>query len=264
MRAARAPSVTWLSIAAAWLVFAVYGVLFGALLWGLTGSTPGDVFRSPRTWFSLRLSLVTATVAAVLAMLVGIPAGYALSRCRFSGRKVLDALLELPMIVSPAALGALLLIFFSSPAGQWLQRHTVQVVFTAAGVVLAQVITVLGVAVRLSKAAFDGVPAELETVARTLGARPWRVWQTVTLPLARRSLAAAFLISWAKALGEFGATIMVAGSMALRTETLPIAIYLRLASADISGAVMIIAVLVTVGLGVSYVARRLLGDWPHA
>ncbi len=244
---------------AALAVLALYGGLILSLGWFLDASVLRSAVQSERTFFSVRLSLLTATVAASLALLLAIPAAYALSRYRFRGRELVDTLLEFPIIVSPAALGAMLLIFFNNPLGEWLQDHLLRFVFAFAGIVLAQFITILGVAVRLLKASFDEVPGELETVARTLGATPRHAFFTIALPLARRGLIAAFILAWAKALGEFGATIMVAGTMALRTETLPVAIFMRLASADIEGTVALILVLVSIGLAALYATRRLLG-----
>jgi molybdate transport system permease protein len=247
------------SIVAALAVLVLYGGLIVSLGWFLDGTAVRGAVQSERTMFSVRLSLMAATLAAGLAMLVAVPAAYALSRYRFRGRELVDTILEFPIIVSPAALGAMLLIFFNNPLGEWIQQHLVRFVFAFAGIVLAQFVTILGVAVRLLKTSFDEVPAELETVARTLGATPRHAFFTVTLPLARRGLIAAFILAWAKALGEFGATIMVAGTMAMRTETLPVAIYLRLASADIEGTVALILVLVCIGLAALYVTRRMLG-----
>lgn len=237
----------------------LYGGLVLSLAWFLDGATLGAALQSERTLFSVRLSLLTATLAASLALGLAVPAAYALSRYRFWGRGLVDTVLEFPIIVSPAALGAMLLIFFNNPLGEWIQENTLRFVFTFSGIVLAQFVTILGVAVRLLKTSFDEVPVELETVARTLGATPRHALFTVTLPLARRGLVAAFILAWAKAFGEFGATIMVSGTMAMRTETLPVAIFLRLASADIEGTVALILVLVVIGLGALYAARRLLG-----
>lgn len=252
------------TVAAAWTVLLVYGGLLVSLGWFLNGAALAEALRSPRTLFSIRLSLLAATLAATLALFLAVPAAYALSRHRFPGRELVDTLLEFPIIVSPAALGAMLLIFFNNPVGTWIQEHWARFVFSFAGIVLAQFVTVLGVAVRTLKTAFDEVPVELETVARTLGATPFHACWTITLPLARRGLVAAFLLAWAKALGEFGATIMVAGTMAFRTETLPIAIFLRLATADLEGTVALILVLVSIGLTILYTVRRLLARAPHA
>lgn len=252
------------TVAAALSVLLLYGGLILSLGWFLDSAALGSAVQSERTLFAVRLSLVAATLAASLAMLLAVPAAYALSRYRFRGRELVDTILEFPIIVSPAALGAMLLIFFNNPLGEWIQDHLLRFVFTFAGIVLAQFVTILGVAVRLLKTSFDEVPAELETVARTLGATPRHAFFTITLPLARRGLIAAFILAWAKALGEFGATIMVAGTMAMRTETLPVAIFLRLASADIEGTVALILVLVAIGLAALYITRRLLGKAAYA
>ena len=246
------------SIAAALTVLALYAGLFVSLAFFLDGETLRATLFSERTVFSVRLSLMAATVATGLALLLAIPAAYALSRHEFPGKEATETVLEFPIIVSPAALGAIILIFFNNPLGEWIQENVVYFVFGFAGIVLAQFVTVLGLAVRMLKAAFDEVPVELETVARTLGAGPRHAFFTVTLPLAKNGLIAALILSWAKALGEFGATLMVAGSMAMRTETLPIAIFMRLSSADIEGTVALILVLVAIGLSALYVARRLL------
>jgi molybdate transport system permease protein len=252
------------TIIASLLVLALYGGLTVSLCWFLKLQVLRDTLTSSRTLFSIRLSLISATTAAFLAILLAIPAAYALSRYRFRFRELVDTILEFPIIVSPAALGAILLIFFNNPFGEWIQAQGMRFVFTFAGIVLAQFVTILGVAVRLLKTSFEEVPSELETVARSLGATPRHAFFTVTLPLARRGLLAAFILSWAKALGEFGATIMVAGTMAMRTETLPIAIYMRLANADIEGTVALILVLVATGLAALSLSRWLLGKVTHA
>lgn len=246
------------SIGAASAVLMLYGGLIVSLTWFLEGATLRETLLSERTLFSVQLSLMAATLATGLALLLAIPAAYALSRFEFFCKGAAETVLEFPIIVSPAALGAIILIFFNNPLGEWLQTHTFYFIFTFAGIVLAQFITILGLAVRMLKSAFDEVPVELETVARTLGGSPRHVFFTVTLPLARSGLVAATILTWAKAMGEFGATLMVAGSMAMRTETLPIAIYMRLSIADIEGTVALIIVLVTIGLTALYTARRML------
>lgn len=258
------PSGLRASIVAALAVLALYAGLIVSLFWFLDGAVLFRTLFSERSFFSIRLSLMAATVATTLALLLAIPAAYALSRHRFPGREATETVLEFPIIVSPAALGAIILIFFNNPVGEWIQEHVVYFVFGFAGIVLAQFVTILGLSVRMLKAAFDAVPVELETVARTLGASPRHVFFTVTLPLAKNGLIAAFILSWAKALGEFGATLMVAGSMAMRTETLPIAIFMRLSSADIEGTVALILILVAIGLAALFVARRLLTRGAHA
>ena len=246
------------SIGAALAVLVIYGGLIVSLAWFLDGQTLRETLLADRTLFSVGLSLLAATMATSIALLLAVPAAYALSRFTFFGQGAAETVLEFPIIVSPAALGAIILIFFNNPLGEWLQTNVMYFVFTFAGIVLAQFVTILGLAVRMLKTAFDEVPVELETVARTLGGTPRHVFFTLTLPLARNGLIAAFILTWAKAIGEFGATLMVAGSMAMRTETLPIAIYMRLSCADIEGTVALILVLVIIGLTALYAARRLL------
>lgn len=162
------------------------------------------------------------------------------------------------MIVSPVALGALILIFFNTPAGGFVQ-NSIQVVFTVYGILLAQFITTVGIATRLIKAAMDEIPARYEDAAKTLGASPFKAFLTVTLPLSRRGIVASSILTWAKALGEFGATITVAGSMAMKTETLPVAIFMRLASADIEGTAVLVLILIGIGLGLLYGVRLFAG-----
>lgn len=252
------------SIVAALAVLALYGGLIASLAWFFDVTSFTQAVSSERTLFSVRLSLLAATVSTFFALLLAIPAAYALSRFRFPGREAVDTVLEFPIIVSPAALGAIILIFFNNPLGEWVQANVINFVFAFAGIVLAQFITILGVAVRMLKTAFDEVPVELETVARTLGASHRHAFFSVTLPLARNGLIAAFILTWAKAIGEFGATLMVAGSMAMRTETLPIAIFMRLSSADIEGTVTLILVLIGIGLTALFIARRQLSRAVHA
>jgi molybdate transport system permease protein len=249
-----------ITIVSALAVLAIYGLLIASLFYFFDGSAVITALSSKRVLFSIQVSLVAATVATGFALLLAVPAAYALSRYQFRGREAVDAILEFPIIVSPAALGAIILIFFSNPVGAWMQENLVQFVFAFAGIVLAQFITVLGVAVRFIKSAFDQVPPHYETVARTLGASPARAFSTVCLPLARRGLLAAGVLAWAKAMGEFGATIMVAGTMAMRTETLPVAIYMRLSSADIEGTVALILVLLAIGLTALYAAKFLFRE----
>ncbi|HRR56548.1 MAG TPA: ABC transporter permease [Acidobacteriota bacterium] len=252
------PSLRTTTISAALLVLLFYVGLILSLGYFFSPSGLTSLWESERIRFTVRISLAAATLATALALVIAVPAGYALSRYSFRWRITADTILELPIIVSPAALGAMLLIFFNNPLGQWIQEHFLYFVFSFAGVVLAQFTTVLGLATRFVKTALDEVPVEFERVALSLGADPAKVFFTVSLPLARRGLLTAFVLCWAKAVGEFGATFTVAGSMAMRTETLPIAIYLRLATAQIESAVSLILLLLTIGLGALF-GVRLLG-----
>lgn len=243
------------TISAAFTVFCFYALLIASLGYFFKFDQVWQIWVSERTLFTIQLSLAAATLAAAFALVIAVPAAYALSRFEFRGRLLTDTVLEFPIIVSPAALGAILLIFFNNPLGQWIQDHLITFVFAFAGIVLAQFVTVLGIATRFVKTALDEIPAEYERVARSLGARPFRAFATTTLPLAKRGVFTAFVLAWAKAMGEFGATITVAGTMAMRTETLPIAIYMRLSSAEIAGTVALIVLLLVIGLGSLFLVR---------
>ncbi|MDO6462126.1 ABC transporter permease subunit [Granulosicoccaceae sp. 1_MG-2023] len=252
------------AISAALLLLAFYGGLILSLFYFFEWRQFSAALTEPRLYHAIRLSLISATIATIFATLIAIPAAYALSRYRFPGAGLCDTLLELPVIVSPAALGAMLLIFFTSPLGEWIQENAVRFVFTFYGVILAQFVATAGIATRFFKSAFDDVPPRYENVARTMGAGQWRVFRTVTLPLAARGLLAGTALTWAKALGEFGATITLAGTMAMRTETLPVAIFMQLSNARIEETVTLILVLLTLGLGVLAMVRTIGRRKNHA
>ncbi|MDT8900343.1 ABC transporter permease [Anaeroselena agilis] len=244
--------------------FLLYFVLTVSLAYFFSGTRFWEVLLSERMVFSIQLSILAATVSMGLAMLLAVPTAYALSRYEFFGKTLIDTMLELPMIVSPAAIGAMLLIFFNTPIGEWIQTNLQQFVFTVYGIVLAQFITVVGVAARMVKAALDEIPPRYEAVARTLGASSFAAFRTTTLPLCRRGIFAAAILTWSKAIGEFGATITVAGTMAMRTETLPISVYMRLAISDIEGAVISICILLFIGFSVLYAARLIVKRGTYA
>lgn len=239
-------------------IFVIYFGLFVTLFYYWDGSLFKEILLSERTLYSIKLSLSAATIASILGLIIAIPSAYALSRYEFIGKDIVDTILELPMIVSPAAIGAMILIFFTTPLGDWIQNNYIQFVFTFYGIVLAQFITVTGIATRLIKASMDEIPTRYENVAASLGVSPFKAFFTITLPLSKNGIIAASILTWAKAIGEFGATITVAGTMAMKTETLPIAIFLKLANANIEGTVVLIMVLVGIGLTTLYIVRVLV------
>lgn len=238
------------------LVFVLYAGLVLSLFYFWKGSLFVETLFSERTLFSIKISLLAGTIATFLSLIIALPSAYALSRFEFKGKDIIDTMLELPMVVSPAALGAMLLIFFNNPLGSFIQNY-VQFVFTFNGIVLAQFITTVGIATRLVKAVMDEIPLRYEEVARSLGVTPFKAFLTVTFPLCKKGLIAATILTWAKAIGEFGATITIAGSMAMRTETLPIAIFMRLSTADIEGTVVLIFILFAIGFSALYLVRYL-------
>jgi molybdate transport system permease protein len=245
--------VTAIGSAAGLFIF-YFGLLL-SLFFFLGASDFWGVLADSGTLFSIRLSLLTATVATFFAVAVGLPAAYALSRFEFVGKRIVDTFLEIPMIISPIALGAALLVFFNTPLGEIIQQKGLYFVFEVPGIVLAQFASIAGLATRLMKASLDEISPRYESVARSLGLSPWRAFYKVTLPLSLKGLVASVIISWAKAVGEFGATVTLAGSMSGKTETLPVAIFLALGSANINKAIVLILLLSILGLCTLYAVR---------
>lgn len=248
-----------ISISFSFFTFIFYLTLIFSLLSFISKDRFFNILFSERTLFSIKLSITAASLAVILSFLIALPAAYALSRYEFPGKRYIDLILELPMIVSPAALGAILLFFFNTHMGTWIQEHFQQFIFTFYGIILAQFTTILGITIRMIKSGFDDVSPRYENAARTLGANSIQAFFTVSLPLCSKSILSAVILAWAKAVGEFGATITIAGTMAMRTETLPVAIYMRLSVADIDGAVVLITILLAIGLLVLFTVRQVIG-----
>ena len=204
---------------------------------------------------AIRISLLTATVSTLLALIFAIPTAYALSRFKFPGRRLLDALLDIPMLLTPVALGTLLLMFFNSEFGRWLEQLGFSVTFTLNGVILAQFTVIVAIAIRLLKSSFDDISPRYEQVARTLGCSAIRAFFRVTLPMARNGILAAVILTWARAIAEFGATVTLAGTAKGETATLPTSIYLAMASADLEQAVVLIVILITIAFAVLLTTR---------
>ncbi len=242
------------SISSILIVAVAYLLLFSSLLFFINKPNAVDLSRIA---YSIFLSISTATVSTVLSTFVALPAAYALSRYNFFGKTVVDTLLELPLVVSPLALGAIVLLFFDNPIGKWLAAHGITPIFQISGIIVAQFITIVGLAIRMIKQAFDSVPLYYENVARSLGANSFVSFKTVAIPLAKKGILASFLVCFAKSIGEFGATLMIAGSMPFKTETIPIGIFLSLSSANITRAVWLIIILILIGL-TSLIASRYL------
>jgi molybdate transport system permease protein len=242
-------------LGAAICLFIFYLGLLLSLFYFASGKGFWEILVHPSTLFAIKLSITTATLATLFAVLIGLPAAYALSRFEFPGKRIIDTFLEIPMIMSPIALGAALLIFFNTPLGEIIQKKGIFFVFEIPGIVLAQFATIAGLATRLIKASLDEISPRYEAVARSLGSSPWKAFCGITLPMALKGLIASVILCWAKALGEFGATVTLAGAMPGKTETMPIAIFTALASANIDKTIVLILILVFFGLCTLYAVR---------
>ncbi|HEU4594501.1 MAG TPA: molybdate ABC transporter permease subunit [Pyrinomonadaceae bacterium] len=211
-------------------------------------------------WFPLWLSLRVAFVSTFFVVVVGVALGWLLARKRFFGREALDALVTLPLVLPPTVLGYYLLVVLgrTGPIGSVFESLTgSQLVFTWRGAVVAASVGALPLMVKTARAAIAGVGAELEDAARTLGKSEWQVFRRVTLPLASRGIVAAGVLAFARALGDFGATLMVAGNIPGRTQTAAVAIYDASQTGRDHLALTLVLVLSLVAFSLMYVTNRL-------
>ncbi|SSY80411.1 molybdate ABC transporter permease subunit [Alysiella crassa] len=184
---------------------------------------------------ALFLSLKVATCATLINLIFGTLTGYALAKCRFIGRDLLDTIFTLPMVLPPTVVGYYLLVLFGRQGalGQWLHNtFQINLIFTWQGAVLAAAVVTFPLIVKPARAAFENINPQLEQAARTLGLPEWAIFVRVTLPLAWRGILAGLLLAFARALGEFGATLMIAGSIPNETQTLSIAVYEAVQAGD--------------------------------
>jgi molybdate transport system permease protein len=233
---------------------------------GLLARTPwarlGVLLADPIVLSALRLSLVTSAAALGLSTVLGVPLAWLLARRDFPGRALLRAVCVLPMVLPPVVGGVALLLAFGRRGlvGQPLDTLTgITLPFSAAGVVLAETFVAMPFLVVTVEAGLRTMDRRYEDVAATLGASRWLAFRRVTLPLLGPSLAAGMALSWARALGEFGATITFAGNLSGKTQTMPLAVYLQL-ERDIDSAILLSLILLTVSVVVLAALRgRYLG-----
>jgi molybdate transport system permease protein len=212
------------------------------------------------TWFTL----LCAIGATVLMFPAAVPLAWLLARRRFPGRAILEAIVTLPLVVPPVATGLLLLILFSRRGivGRVLERIGIDVVFTWKAVVLAMAVMGLPLLVRTARAGFEQVNTRYESVAATLGASPLRVFFTISLPLAWPAVLAGAVLAFARALGEFGATIVVAGSIPGVTRTLAVAIYGYTETGQDGQALALVAIAIVIAFVALWVSNRLVERRP--
>ena len=211
-------------------------------------------------WFPLLLSLRVALLATVFVVVAGVALAWLLARCRFAGREVLDALVTLPLVLPPTVLGYYLLVLLgrNSAVGTAIESLTgVRLVFTWQGAVVAAAVGALPLMVKTARAAIANVDTDYEDAARTLGKTEWQVFRRVTLPLASRGIIAAAMLAFARSLGEFGATLMIAGNIPGRTQTAAVAIYDATQAGRDDYALALVLILSGAAFGLLYLTNRL-------
>jgi molybdate transport system permease protein len=202
------------------------------------------------------LSLQVALAAGLVLLAVGIPLGWLLARTTFPGKLLLETAISLPLVLPPTVVGYYLLLLIGR-GGPFVEWFGVELVFTQWAIVAAASVMGMPLMVQATRVAFASVDVRLENAARTLGCTEWTVFWRVSLPLARRTVAAGFLLGLLRALGEFGASLMVAGNVPGRTQTMPLAIYDAVYRSDFASANALAAVLTLCALFGLLAARRL-------
>lgn len=210
---------------------------------------------------AIGLSLATSMTAMIAVVAFGTPIAWILARSQSRAARIADAVIDLPILLPPAVAGIALLTGFGrmGTLGGWLDSVGMQVGFSSAAVILAQVFVSAPFYIRSARAGFMRVHQSLEETAGDLGAKPFNVFWRITLPLAKNSIVAGLVIAWARALGEFGATIMFAGNRRGVTQTMPLAIYERYGSGDLPAAIVMSVVLLGISM-IFLVAVRLIGE----
>ncbi|MBW6432812.1 ABC transporter permease [Actinoplanes hulinensis] len=240
------------------LVPAILGLLFLILpLVGLLARTPWatlfERLTEPGVVAALRLSLLTSTVATVFCLVLGVPLAWLLARVEFPGRRLVRALITVPLVLPPVVGGIALLLALGRRGlvGQWLdQTFGISLPFTTAGVVVAESFVALPFLVIAVEGALRGADSRYEEAAATLGSNRWTTFTHVTLPLVAPGIAAGAVLCWARALGEFGATITFAGNYPGITQTMPLAVYQTMESGDLEGAVVLSLILLIVSVAI--------------
>jgi molybdate transport system permease protein len=215
----------------------------------------------PQVAQAIALSIVTTSTTLLITLIIGTPVGYLLARKEFRGRQLLDTLIDLPMVLPPAVAGIALLLAFGRRGilGQYLDDIGIHIAFTQIAVIMAQIFVAAPFYVKSAATGFAAIDPELEQAAALDGASGLQVFRLMTVPLAWTALLSGAVMTWARALGEFGATIIFAGNFPGRTQTMPLAIYLGF-ELDLNIALTLSVILLVVSFLVLFVVKGLLGQ----
>ena len=211
-------------------------------------------------WITLALTLKVAAWATAINLALGVAVGWLLARRRFIGREFLDAVLTLPLVLPPTVVGYYLLVVVGKRGwlGHWLhETFGINLIFTWQGAVIAATVVAFPLVLSSARTAFEGVDPQLEQAARVLGLHEWAVFFRVTLPMAWPGILGGMLLVFARSLGEFGATLMVAGSIPGRTQTLSVAVHEAVQAGDDATATLLVAIITITCVVVLLAAGRL-------
>lgn len=230
----------------------------------VVGGGLGGTLMGAAVLDALGLSLATTAASLVVTVALGTPLAFLLARRRFRGASLVETIIDLPIVLPPSVAGLALLLVFGRTGllGGPLSVIGVTIPFTTLAVVIAQVFVAAPFFIRSARAGFESVDHDLEDATRVDGGDEGQVFRFITVPLAAPALTAGLVMSWARALGEFGATIMFAGNLGGRTQTLPLVVYSEFQGGDLDGSIAAAAILVVAALGVLLAVRAL--HWGRA
>ncbi|MCW5558675.1 MAG: ABC transporter permease [Verrucomicrobiae bacterium] len=220
-------------------------------------TTPGHLWRalqSPELRYAIRLSLLSCTLSALLSLWVAVPIAYLMARWRFPGKGLVDALLDIPIVLPPLVIGLSLLILFQTPPGRAIERF-IPVTYAVPSVVLAQFMVACAFAVRTLRVTFDQISPRHEQVALTLGCSRSQAFWRVVLPEARRGVLTAGTLAWARSLGEFGPILVFSGATRMKTEVLSTTVFLELSVGNLEAAVAVSLLMIAVAVAVLILIR---------
>ena len=256
-----------------WVYLGLILLLVAADVWYVVASLDGseklsDILDWDNLWRSVRLTFISSTISAILSVVVAVPIGYLLSRYRFFGRSIIDAILDIPVVLPPLVIGLSLLILFNSfppKALDWgvnsldemLLGYGFRVTHTKLAIVIAQFTVACAFSIRTMKVAFDQIDSRSELVAMTMGASRGRAFFDVVLPQTRHAVVAAGMLAWARSLGEFGPILVFAGATRGKTEVLSTSIYLEINTGNLKGAVLISLILIMMAIVTTLIVRML-------
>ena len=232
-------------------------LIVGMLLADMTFTSVGHIFealKSEEIQYSIKLSLISCTITMFLSLLVAIPIGYFMSRYDFPGKRLLDSILDIPIILPPLVIGLSLLILFQTPLGRFVESH-IRITYTVYSVVIAQFMVACAFAVRTMSVTFSQIDSRQEDVALTLGCSKGQAFWMILLPQAKNGILTAGSLAWARALGEFGPILIFSGATRMRTEVLPTTVFLELSVGNIEAAVAVWLIMILAGCGVLTIVR---------
>jgi len=248
----------WPFWAGLWLLAAFYTLLIVAMLAADAAfTTPGQFWRalqSREIRYAIKLSLASSGLTTIFSLWVSVPIGYLLARVNFPGKALVDAILDIPIVLPPLVIGLSLLILFQTPPGQFVQRF-IPITYAIPSVIIAQFTVACAFAVRTMRTTFDQINPRREQVALTLGCRRSQAFWLVVLPEARRGVLTAATLAWARALGEFGPILVFAGATRMKTEVLPTTVFLELSVGNLEAAVAVALLMVAAAVTVLVLIR---------